>query len=173
MKNSYRFFKKFLIILISLAFFLFSFTSLAHAEVNKASIISLTNQKRAENGLAPLTINYSLESSASTKANDMLANNYWSHNSPSGKTPWTFIRNAGYKYLFAGENLAEGYSSGEAIIAAWMASPSHRANILNRNYKEVGVAIISGNLKGKSTILVVEHFGSSSQTKAAKKIARK
>lgn len=173
MKNNHRFFKKFLITLVSLAFFFFSFTSLTYADINKESIVNFTNQKRVESGLTPLKINYSLESSAITKANDMLANNYWAHNSPQGKTPWTFIRGAGYKYIFAGENLAEGYSSTEAVIAAWMASPSHRANILNRNYKEVGVAIISGNLKGKSTTLVVEHFGSSSQTKATKKIAKK
>ena len=173
MKNNHKFFRKFLIALISLAFFFFSFVSLTYADVNKESLVALTNQKRAEKGLSPLKINYSLEISAITKANDMLANNYWAHNSPQGKTPWFFIRSAGYRYRFAGENLAEGYNSAETVIAAWMVSPSHRANILNRNYKEIGIAIISGNLKGESTTLVVEHFGSSYQTKVTKKIAKK
>ena len=123
-------------------------------------IISLTNQKRAENGLPALSSNGQLASAASAKAGDMFGNNYWSHNSPQGKTPWTFISSAGYKYIYAGENLARDFSDASAVVNAWMNSPSHRENIMDKNFKEIGVAVADGKLDGREGILVVQMFGS-------------
>lgn len=122
-------------------------------------IIALTNAKRAENGLGELTSNSLLAQAASAKAQNMLAEDYWAHNSPSGKTPWSFITAAGYKYIFAGENLARDFNNPQAVVNAWMDSPSHRSNLLDSNFKEIGVAVVSGILTGRDGILVVQQFG--------------
>jgi hypothetical protein len=123
-------------------------------------LLVLTNQKRQENGLPPLSLNGQLGSAASNKANDMLAKNYWSHIAPDGTTPWVFIRNSGYNYIYAGENLARGYTNAADVVNAWMASPTHRDNMLSSKYQNVGFAIVTGNLTGEETVLVVEMFGS-------------
>ena len=124
-------------------------------------IVSLTNQKRVESGLPPLAFNSQLASAAAAKASDMIANDYWAHNSPSGKTPWSFITAAGYKYVYAGENLARDFDDAGSVVDAWMNSSSHRENLLDKNFKDIGVAVQSGKLAGREGILVVQHFGAS------------
>ena len=89
----------------------------------------------------------------------MLEYGYWDHNSPSGRTPWIFIKSSGYKYVYAGENLAKGFSNAEDVVKAWMASPDHRANMLSQNYQDVGFAVKSGKLDGEETVLIVEELG--------------
>ncbi len=130
-------------------------------------LVDYTNQKRSENGLPSLSLSSQLSSAASGKAMDMFTNNYWAHVSPSGTTPWFFIRNAGYNYVYAGENLARGFDNASDIVNAWMASPSHRENILSGNYSEVGFAVQDGSLTGSDTILVVQMFGSQNSTNVA------
>lgn len=122
-------------------------------------IISLTNQKRTQNGLPVLTYNSRLAQAAGAKAANMIAENYWAHNSPSGKTPWSFISAAGYRYVYAGENLARDFDSASSVVNAWMNSPTHRDNLLDKNFKEIGVAVVSGKLTGREGILVVQEFG--------------
>ncbi len=122
-------------------------------------IISLTNQKRAENGLPALAFNGQLAQAAAGKASNMFAENYWAHFSPSGKTPWMFIAGAGYKYVYAGENLARDFNDAQSVVNAWMNSPSHRSNLLDKNFKEIGVAVADGKLTGVDGILVVQMFG--------------
>src|SRR3990167_8952388 len=122
-------------------------------------IIALTNGKRAQSGLGALSFNSQLSQAASAKVQDMYAADYWAHNSPSGKTPWNFISASGYRYLYAGENLARDFSDASSVVEAWMASPSHRSNILDDHFKEIGVAVASGDLAGKEVILVVQMFG--------------
>lgn len=134
-----------------------------YADISVEELLLLTNQKRAENGAAPLSLDNRLSQAAAGKAMDMFFENYWAHNSPSGKTPWVFIRNAGYSYVFAGENLAKGFSNSQDVINAWMASPDHRKNMLSGNYKNVGFAIEKGRLNGEETILIVEMFGNEGQ----------
>lgn len=124
-------------------------------------IITLTNSKRAEFGLGALSFNPLLGQAAAGKAGDMFAGNYWAHNSPSGKTPWQFMTAAGYRYVFAGENLARDFEDANSVVNAWMNSPSHRANVLDKNFKEIGVAVSSGTLGGNEGILVVQMFGTS------------
>ena len=122
-------------------------------------IIVLTNDKRAELGLSALTFNSSLSQAASAKASHMLEEDYWAHNSPSGRTPWNFISNADYKYLFAGENLARDFGDASSAVEAWMNSPSHRSNLLDSNFEEIGVAVTYGSLTGREGSLVVQMFG--------------
>ncbi len=122
-------------------------------------LLYLTNQERQKNGDFPLVLNSELTEAAANKAQDMFTYDYWAHNSPTGKTPWVFIKAAGYKYVYAGENLARGFSTAQDVINAWMASPDHRANMLSENYQDVGFAVKLGKLKGEDTVLVVEEFG--------------
>lgn len=126
-------------------------------------LLLLTNVQRQQNGLSVLQLNGQLNAAAAAKAQNMFAENYWAHNSPSGKTPWDFIHGAGYTYVYAGENLARGFTTAQDTINAWMASPDHRANVLSPNYTDVGFAVAQGSLTGESdTVLVVEEFGSTS-----------
>lgn len=122
-------------------------------------LLELTNAERAKAGLPALRLNGTLNNSAQMKAGDMFALDYWAHNSPTGRSPWTFFRDAGYSYVFAGENLARDFNDSEGVVAAWMNSPTHRDNIVNGQYEEMGIAVVNGTLGGVETTLVVQHFG--------------
>lgn len=130
-------------------------------DIHVEQLLQLTNEKRQGQGLTPLTLNAQLSTAAAQKASDMFASNYWAHNSPTGKTPWDFILSSGYRYTVAGENLAKNFSSSGGVVDAWMASPSHRDNILKSSYKDVGFAVVNGTLNGEETTLVVQMFGAS------------
>jgi len=129
------------------------------SNITPERIVELTNQKRTEKGLPPLMLNPLLSEAARRKAGDMFAFNYWAHNSPSGRDPWSFFKEVGYQYLYAGENLARNFTDPEGVVGAWMASPTHRDNILNSDYQEIGVAVVEGSLEGVQTTLVVQLFG--------------
>ena len=122
-------------------------------------IIQLTNQERAQRGLNSLSSNASLSSAAHAKANDMFEKQYWDHFGPNGESPWDFIKGAGYEYVYAGENLGKGFTTSEGVHQAWMASPTHKDNIISPNYEDIGIAIVSGELLGENIILVVQMFG--------------
>jgi len=128
------------------------------SEITVDKVISQTNDQRQKLGLAPLKYNAVLSQSAVAKAQDMFANNYWAHNSPQGKTPWDFFKSVGYQYSVAGENLAKDFYDTEGLIKAWMNSPTHRDNILNPKYQEIGIGVVNGILNGVKTTLVVQHF---------------
>jgi uncharacterized protein YkwD len=106
-------------------------------------LLDSTNSQRISNGLGALALNGTLDNAAQAKANDMAARDYWSHNTPDGQTPWTFMDAAGYHYQLAGENLAYGFASAQDTLTGWMNSPGHRANILNGGYTEVGFGYIN------------------------------
>lgn len=127
--------------------------------ITSETIISLANSARSENGLGELTANGLLSKAAQNKANDMLARQYFAHNTPDGETPWTFIKAVGYSYSTAGENLAIDFNEAENIQSAWMNSPGHRANILNANFKEIGIGIAKGTYDNHQTTIVVQMFG--------------
>ena len=129
------------------------------SSISPANIIQLTNQQRTASGLNTLTSNAKLAAAAQAKANNMFELQYWDHYGPTGETPWMFISQAGYTYVYAGENLAKGFRTAEGVHEAWMASPTHRENIMSVNYKEIGVAVVEGTLLGKETVLVVQMFG--------------
>ncbi len=130
------------------------------ADMTSQQLLTLLNQERKQNGLASLSLSPQLTSAAQNKANDMIAKDYWAHNSTDGETPWDFIKAAGYNYFYAGENLARGYNTSPDVTNAWMASPDHRANMLSPNYTDVGFAVVTGKLTGEETVLVVEELGS-------------
>ncbi len=140
------------------------------ANISTGELLSLTNQRRQEAGLAPLVLNESLSQAAYKKAQDMLSKNYWAHNAPDGTTPWVFIKSSGYDYLFAGENLARGFTTAPDTVSAWMGSPGHRDNMLSANYKDIGFAVVTGNLTGDETVVVVEMLGGRNATKNAQSI---
>lgn len=113
--------------------------TLAYAtEMGASGLLSVTNNHRTNNGQTPLTLNGKLASSAQAKANDMALRGYWSHNTPEGQEPWVFIDAANYSYTKAGENLAYGFGTSAQTIAGWMNSATHRANMLDSAYTEVG-----------------------------------
>ena len=126
-------------------------------DISTQGLLDGTNQQRTNNGLGALHLNATLSQAAQAKAADMVTADYWSHTSPSGKTPWPFISAAGYSYSTAGENLAYGFSTSNETIAGWMNSPGHRANILNGSYVDVGFGIINAEnyqSNGNQTIVV-------------------
>ncbi len=127
--------------------------------ITTENVVKLANISRNENNLPSLKWNDVLARAAQEKADDMLAKGYFSHTSPDGRLPWDFITKHGYNYLTAGENLAEGFIEAEATEQAWMNSPGHRANILNKNFEEIGVGISDGQYQGQRTIFVVQMFG--------------
>jgi len=129
------------------------------SEITAEKVLLLTNQERAQKNLTPLVLNQTLTASAELKATDMIRNTYWAHNSPEGKTPWKFFEQVNYEYSYAGENLAKDFADTESLVTAWMRSPTHRENILNTNFKEIGIAVMPGVIDGTETTLVVEHFG--------------
>lgn len=136
-------------------------------DINAERLVNLTNQKRAEQGLAALNLDPQLSQAAAGKANDMFGKDYWAHNSPNGTTPWVFIKDAGYEYLYAGENLAKNFANSDGVVEAWMASPSHRSNLLKPEYKDIGFAVVNGRLGGEETTLVVQMFGARQTTEIA------
>jgi hypothetical protein len=133
---------------------------LGYAEdINISELLSDTNKMREDRGLNKLTMNNQLSRAAEAKANDMFAKNYWAHTSPDGKEPWDFIIASGYDYLYAGENLAVDFNKSQSVVNAWYDSPSHRENLLNSKYTEIGFAVVNGELEGRKTTLVVQMFG--------------
>ncbi len=129
--------------------------------VTPENILQLTNFSRQAFGLGPLAMNPELSAAAQAKADDMLKNQYFGHISPQGLTPWDFIKSAGYNYIIAGENLAINFYTSEDVENAWMNSPDHKANILNKDFDDIGVAVEQGTYKGLKAIFVVQMFGSS------------
>ena len=109
---------------------------------------NLINQQRANNGLSALKVDSELQRVARIKAQDMVNNNYFDHNSPTYGTPFNMMKNFGISYKTAGENIA-GNSSNSAAVTAWMNSSGHRANILNSSYNYTGLAVVSSPRYGK------------------------
>jgi hypothetical protein len=134
---------------------------ISNAALDFSTLYQLHNEERAKNNLPPLSINNLLINSATAKAKAMLASNCWAHYCPDGKSPWDFFDQAGYYYLYAGENLAEGFADNQAVMTAWMNSPTHRENILNKNFTEMGIGFATGDYQGiANNTIVVVHFGS-------------
>lgn len=137
--------------------------------MSAGGLLSSTNVQRANNGKPALSINAKLNSSAQAKANDMVARNYWAHNTPQGQEPWVFFDNAGYAYLKAGENLAYGFATSADTVSGWMNSPTHKANMLDGAFTEVGFGFTNSpnfNGDGQQTV-VVAHYAKPQAAAAA------
>ena len=109
----------------------------------ESEVIRLVNQHRMQNGLSPLTANWELSRVARHKSQDMADNSYFSHTSPTYGTPFQMIRAFGLSFRTAGENIAYGQKTPQAVVNAWMNSSGHRANILNSSYTQIGVGYVS------------------------------
>ncbi|MDO8503321.1 MAG: CAP domain-containing protein [bacterium] len=129
------------------------------ADITPERIVELTNKERTATGAPTLRIDPLLTQAALAKASHMMAKGYWAHVAPDGTEPWYFFTNAGYQYRYAGENLARDFSTPETAVSAWMASPTHRDNLLAPRYEDIGVAVVVGDLKGVKTTLVVQLLG--------------
>ena len=129
------------------------------SNISASELLTDTNQARADASLPQLKVNPELSQAAFLKAQDMFQNNYWAHVSPTGVTPWKWLGDSGYNYDVAGENLAKNYPTAKATVDAWMNSETHRANILNNKYQDIGFAIVDGILDGRDTTLVVAYYG--------------
>lgn len=124
-----------------------------------SALVNITNADRATQNLVELKINPLLVKAAQMKADHMASNGYFAHNTPDGRTPWYWMEEAGYKYNFAGENLAVNFENSEDITTAWKNSPSHWYNIINPKYTEIGIATSTGTYKGRTAVFVVQMFG--------------
>ena len=131
--------------------------------LTKEGVLSFTNIQRQNNNIPSLKENAVLDLMALAKVEDMFANQYFAHQSPSGKGVGDLAEDFSYQFIIVGENLAlGGFKDDEALVTAWMESPGHRENILNKAYQEIGIAVKKGVFEGKEVWLAVQHFGLSS-----------
>lgn len=125
--------------------------------IGRSSLLASTNKERQKVGATTLTPDEQLNNAAQAKAEDMVARNYWSHQTPEGKEPWVFIGEADYDYVKAGENLAYGFDNSSQTIRGWMTSNTHRKNMLDPEYQEVGFGFANSknfNNSGPATVIV-------------------
>lgn len=122
-------------------------------------IVDLTNTERAGQTLGQLQRNPALDAAARMKAQHMAEKEYFAHFSPNGVSPWHWFAQSGYNFVHAGENLAIHFTDSGEVVDAWMKSPTHRANIVNGNYTEIGVGTAEGTFEGYKTVYVVQLFG--------------
>lgn len=130
---------------------------------SKADIVTSTNTFRATLKLQPLKENIALTIAAAQKLQDMVQNQYFSHVSPAGVTPWHWFEVNRYSYVYAGENLAIGFFDASSTVDAWSRSSTHRANLVNPNYRDIGVAVQQATIKEMKGIVVVQLLGAPSQ----------
>lgn len=127
-------------------------------EISLENVVLLVNESRLDSNLKPLLINPDLSQIAQDKAQDMVSHHYFAHTSPEGLTPWFWFGQNNYSYKYAGENLAINYDNAEEEHQAWMESPTHKKNILNPNFTEIGIATASGIIDGKKSFITVQVF---------------
>lgn len=142
------------------------------AQISPDEVVRLTNEKRGAAGLAHLSYNPTLSTAAYTKGRDMIDRDYWAHVAPDGTQPWKFLSDVGYRYKYAGENLARDFGNPTAAVDAWMNSPTHRDNILNPKYKEIGIGVVEGDLAGVGTTVIVQFFGATAQDRIVQPVAQ-
>ncbi len=108
-------------------------------------VLVIVNQERAKEGLAPLSMNQGAVAAAKVRAREIVT--VFSHTRPSGDSCFTALNEAGVRYTMSGENIAQGYRTPEKVMAGWMSSPGHAANILNGRFTEIGIAcyVVGGN----------------------------
>ncbi len=129
-------------------------------KLTNAGVIKYTNKNRADNGLAPLAENATLNKIAEERAKDMFAKQYFAHVAPDGGKAETLAKTFGYEYIIIGENIAMGNFDGdEDLVTSWMNSPGHRENILKSKYTEIGVSEIFGVYEGNKLWMAVQIFG--------------
>ncbi len=142
--------------------------SLAEISLNQDNLLTLLNAERTELGLAALEKNDKLTQAATAKALHMLENGYFAHTSPQGAEAWDFLKLVGFKYSFAGENLAINYTNASELNHDLLQSKSHRENLLSPHFTEVGIAVMPGTYNGQPAVVTVELFASPAESLAAR-----
>lgn len=128
--------------------------------LSRSGVIARTNAERSARGLSTLRENSFLDRAAERKLEDMFQQQYFEHVSPQGVGPGALVDKVGYDYVVVAENLALGsFKDSAAVVAAWMASSGHRANILDDRMSEIGVAAGKGTFKGERVWIIVQEFG--------------
>ncbi len=115
---------------------------------DEKEVFDLINKQRTNNGLSALKEDAEVQKVARIKAQDMVSNNYFAHESPTYGTPFQMLKNFKISYKTAGENIATN-SSNSSAVTAWMNSSGHKANILNSNFNYTGIGVVSSNKYGK------------------------
>ena len=123
-------------------------TTTASLSADEKEVFDLINKQRTDNGLQPLKIDSEVQRVARIKAQDMVDNNYFAHESPTYGSPFNMLKNFKISYKTAGENIA-GNSSNSAAVKAWMNSSGHKANILSSNFNYTGIGVVSSAKYGK------------------------
>lgn len=141
------------------------------AEIAASVLIDLANEDRIAYNQKPLMRNAKLDQAAELKGEDMASKQYFSHDSPEGVTPWYWFREVGYNFLYAGENLAINFTDSSEVEDAWLGSPTHRANIMNAQFREIGIATVKGYYNNYPTIYVVQMFGTPARAESSSKIS--
>jgi len=132
------------------------------ASILPSVVVDLTNREREDVQENALTTNVLLEKAANMKAEDMAARGYFSHESPEGDAPWDWIKKTGYQFGYAGENLAINFFDSKDVVNAWMNSTSHKENILDKHFIEIGIGTARGIYKGREALFVVQFFATPS-----------
>ena len=137
--------------------------------ISSDGLLNETNIQRNKTGAKQLTISPRLNEAAQAKAQDMVNRNYWSHQTPDQQEPWAFISATGYTFQKAGENLAYGFNNNGQVVAGWMNSPTHKMNMLDKAFEEVGFGVANATNftnNGKSTVVVAMYAKKSSVSDA-------
>ncbi|MDP9362430.1 MAG: CAP domain-containing protein [Acidobacteriota bacterium] len=130
--------KRFLPILLLVA------TPALASDITRESVVAAMNDYRAQHHMQPLREDARLDAAAGDRMTDMEDQGYWAHESPDGRSPFVWLASRDYELHYAGENLATGFETTELLVAGWMESPGHRANILSPHFEDCGIAIIDG-----------------------------
>ncbi len=133
--------------------------SLTQSNYSNEVMVEIINNERTMAGLPILVERLALDGSAEAKCKDMIDRDYWAHVSNDGVQPWKFFGDFGYKYRYAGENLTRDAESDEEAMRRFMNSETHKENILNPKFSDIGIGRCSGNLAGEETTIIVQHFG--------------
>jgi uncharacterized protein YkwD len=145
-------------LLLVLVAFISAATPAFASDITRASVVAAMNEYRAEHQLPPLREDARLDAAAGDRMRDMEDQAYWAHESPDGRSPFTWLEPNGYTFHYAGENLATGFDTTELLVEGWMESPGHRANILSPHFEDCGIAIIDGltmrRSAGKSIVVM-------------------
>jgi uncharacterized protein YkwD len=140
-----------LVLLLALALVTPAFGVDFSNDITPDNVVRLMNDYRAGQGLLPLRLEASLTLAAEDRMRDMADGGWWSHQSPSGESPFVWLAARGYPYAFAGENLACGFETARLLVASWMESHGHRENILGADFEDCGIAILDGSTKGPAS----------------------
>ncbi len=145
--------------LFSVSFLASANTPAAFSNLEPYRLIEATNRVRLSYGLPALEAHPALMAAAEDKARDMAIFGYFAHKSPQGIQPWYWFKKNDYHYTYAGENLAINYRDTDSLIADWLESQSHKANLMSPRYRDVGVAIVTTVIDGRSYTFIAELFG--------------